>query len=651
MKRNFRLCLSAAILIMAALATASCTDAAAPLADEPADVPGTPAEDLTGKPIQIGSVISLPATNGADTEANGEADTRAGAKTRAVANDDGFPVEGSTMTVFCFVPDAYMTNVSPAAHANYTYDGSSWQPINPDAPLCWQNSTQRHFFAAVSPAVDDTEVDFGAKAKGLVNGTSSDEGGDYISEMIFDPAFSLPTIWTNERYTSWGSVRSTAIGDNCVYGEAPKANAQISLTLCRPLVSVNIISESTQVTLRNAPAATSSTASLSNPSTCAMQMLSSDGLIHRAYTLPYTNSSVKTTDISFITDAGASKSTVANKGLMAGGQVRIIKEGANMSIVTTTAGGLSTALNGAGTSKKKIVIGGTINDADMSALSTFCNKNKITDLVILADGVTSIGNSAFVTCYSLKSISLPDGVTSIGNYAFNECNNLASISLPDGLTSIGNKAFSYCYSLTSISLPDGLTSIGDEVFNNCTSLASISLPNELTSIGNNAFYYCISLASISLPDGLTSIGDGAFYDCTSLASINLPNELTSIGKYIFNGCSLTSISLPDGVTSIGDGVFNNCSNLEEISLSGINDQNQLALPTLGSSVFTNTKISILYLRDVPPDRFNAANYTTWDGTSIAWKAIHYGYNGPDDDLYHTDAAYYSGHWFAPTPQP
>lgn len=620
MKRNFRLCLSAAILIMAALATASCTDAAAPLADEPADVPGTPAEDLTGKPIQIGSVISLPATTGADTEASGEAGTQGSAETRAITTDGNFPKEGSTMTVFCFVPTVFMVDVSPAAHANYTYDGSSWQPINPDAPLCWQNSTQRHFFAAVSPAVDDTEVDFGAKAKGLVNGTSSDEGGDYISEMIFDPAFSLPTIWTNEQYTSWGSVRSTAIGDNCVYGEAPKANAQISLTLCRPLVSVNIISESTQVTLRNAPAATSSTASLSNPSTCAMQMLSSEGLIHRAYTLPYTNSSVEATDISFITDAGASKSTVANKGLMAGGQVRIIKEGANMSIVTTTAGGLSTALNGAGT-KKKIVIGGTINDADMNALADFCNKNNITDLVILADGVKSIN----VYFMSLQNTTLPKGVTGIGGSAFDN-GSLININLPEELTWIGNRAFAG------------------------TSLRNINLPKGLTSIGSSAFEGCSSLENISLPDGISGIAEQTFSGCTSLRSVYLPKKLTGIGGGAFSSCtSLASISLPDGVTSIGSAAFNGCSSLEEISLSGINDQYEFVLPTLGSDAFTYTKLTTLYLRDITSETFDVSTYSTWGG--ITWKTILYGYNGPEDDLYHTDAAYYSGHWFAPTPQP
>ena len=141
-----------------------------------------------------------------------------------------------------------------------------------------------------------------------------------------------------------------------------------------------------------------------------------------------------------------------------------------------------------------------------------------------------------------------------------------------------------------------------------------------------------------------------FADCGGLTSINLPKGVTSIEDGAFRGCtSLISISLPDGVTRIGDWAFESCSNLEEISLSGTNDQFELALPTLGGKAFTSTRLNTLYLRSVPPDRFNAANYTTWDGTSIAWKAIHYYYNGPDDDLYHTDAAYYSGHWPVPTP--
>lgn len=590
MKRTIRLsALSAAILVMAALATASCTDAVAPLADVPSTGVSTDdeEEDLTGKPIQIGSVVSLAPNDGAET--------------RAIDTDPDFPVEGSTMTVFCFVPTDAMDDkaYSPAARANYIYDGtsSSWQPTNPDAPLCWQSGTLNHFFAAVSPAVDDTEVDFGAGAKAFISTATF----YVVYDMVFAPAFSLPVTWTNELYTAWGRVRSTGIDGHCGYYE-PKTNTQISLTLCRPLVSIDIISESTKVMLRNAPSATNNTSIgdlESYPILRTMQMLPSDGgLVHRAYTLPYTYSDIGETNISFTTDAGASISAVANKGLMAGSKVMINGQDNTSAVTNSTAGGLSTALSGADPNKKKIVIGGTINDADMSALSTFIKSNSITDVAILADGVTSIGDNAF-----------------------NGCTSLTSINLPEGVTSIGESAFYGCISLTNISLPDGVTSIGDNTFAQCA-LISIILPEKLTSIGMATFADCGGLTSINLPKGVTSIEDGAFCGCTSLISISLPDKLASIGME----------------------AFGYCSNLEEISLSGINDQFELALPTLGSKAFTSTKLNTLYLRDVPEATFkaNLSTYSTWG--DISWKAIQYDYNGTGDDL---DGANYAGHWVAP----
>jgi len=151
-------------------------------------------------------------------------------------------------------------------------------------------------------------------------------------------------------------------------------------------------------------------------------------------------------------------------------------------------------------------------------------------------GVTSIGNSAFQSCYSLTSINIPDGVTSIGNNAFYNCASLTSINIPDGVTSIGISAFYNCYSLTSINIPDGITSISISAFSGCYSLTSINIPDGVTSIGNNALSGCYSLTSINIPDGVTSIGNNAFYNCYSLTSINIPDGVTSIGNNAFYNC-------------------------------------------------------------------------------------------------------------------
>ena len=71
----------------------------------------------------------------------------------------------------------------------------------------------------------------------------------------------------------------------------------------------------------------------------------------------------------------------------------------------------------------------------------------------IPDYVTSIGDSAFKCCESLRSIVIPDSVTSIGDGAFRDCSSLTDIAIPDSVTSIGNNAFKFCFSLRSIIIP------------------------------------------------------------------------------------------------------------------------------------------------------------------------------------------------------
>ena len=218
--------------------------------------------------------------------------------------------------------------------------------------------------------------------------------------------------------------------------------------------------------------------------------------------------------------------------------------------------------------------------------------------VILPEGLTSIGDSAFYFCNSLTAVTLPDSLTSIGDDAFSFCSSLTAVTLPEGLTSIGDSAFFNCFSLTAISLPEGLASIGDFAFFSCSSLTTVTLPDGLTSIGVNPFSRCPSLAKIdvspdhpvfeqidgvlyekatktlicypagkasnsfTVPDGTLAIGDSAFFFCLSLTTVTLPEGLTSIGDSAFYFCnSLTTVTLPDGLTSIADSAFSYCRSL------------------------------------------------------------------------------------------
>lgn len=102
--------------------------------------------------------------------------------------------------------------------------------------------------------------------------------------------------------------------------------------------------------------------------------------------------------------------------------------------------------------------------------------------------VTSIGDSAFIDCSNLKSITIPNSVTSIGESAFESCRSLINIEIPNSVTSINDYAFSGCSSLKSIKIPRSVTSIGMFAFSGCVSLTNITILNDTISTEiNNAF--------------------------------------------------------------------------------------------------------------------------------------------------------------------
>jgi hypothetical protein len=242
----------------------------------------------------------------------------------------------------------------------------------------------------------------------------------------------------------------------------------------------------------------------------------------------------------------------------------------------------------------------TIPDAELvgysSSASAFGNIFKSNQYVIgliLPDTITTIGESAFLGCYNLKTITIPEGVETIGESAFRTCTGLEEITIPGSVDSIGFYAFYNCTSLTEITITDGVETIGERAFQSCTSLAEITIPGSVTTIGACAFQGCTGLTEITITDGVETIGVSAFEGCTVLEGIDIPSTVTTIGQRAFYGCAnIEEITIPAGVTTIDERTFQGCTSIEELTIPStvttINAYAFYGLSSLASVTFEGT---------------------------------------------------------------
>jgi hypothetical protein len=193
--------------------------------------------------------------------------------------------------------------------------------------------------------------------------------------------------------------------------------------------------------------------------------------------------------------------------------------------------------------------------------------------LLIPNSVITIEPSAFFTCYSFDGdLVIGNSLTVIGDYAFDDCNGLRGVlNIPSNVTSIGIDAFRYCaFSGMTVDAENPVFDSRD----NCNAIIVTStnelligcvntvIPNTVTAIGENAFCGLSGLTSIDIPESVTSIGPGAFAFCFDLTGdLTIPNSVTTIGSGAFFQCSGFdgTLTIGSSVTFIGDYAFRQCS--------------------------------------------------------------------------------------------
>ena len=227
---------------------------------------------------------------------------------------------------------------------------------------------------------------------------------------------------------------------------------------------------------------------------------------------------------------------------------------------------------------------GGMRDYGASDAPWYDSRSRVKSAVI-AEGVTSIGDSAFCNCTSLTSVTIPNSVTSIGEFAFRGCSSLTSVTIPNSVTSIGDGAFASCTSLTGIRVTEGnshYSSDASGVLFNKDKTTLVQCPG--------------AFAAYTIPDSVTSIGGSAFRGCSSLTSVTIPDSVTSFGSDAFQGCtSLTSVTIPDSVTSIGMSAFEDCTSLTDVYYAGSEAQWKAIQISYGNDALLNANIHYNYV--------------------------------------------------------
>ena len=230
------------------------------------------------------------------------------------------------------------------------------------------------------------------------------------------------------------------------------------------------------------------------------------------------------------------------------------------------------------------------------------SQTEIISKVVIEEGITGIGNDAFISCVNLEEVVFPDSLMFIGDSIF-RTEYLKRVFIPARVCELSSYAFQYCTNLERIDVsPENAwftsDSMGVVYSKDMTMLlmaptgfqGSYTILGTVRSVGGeyayeyyrekyddyfqvreaySPFRFCERLTDIHFSAGVETIGASAFRGCDGLTEIIIPDSVFRVDDYAFAGCSFVeSLHIGSGVKVIGDHSFDGLRALTELIVPG-----------------------------------------------------------------------------------
>ena len=265
--------------------------------------------------------------------------------------------------------------------------------------------------------------------------------------------------------------------------------------------------------------------------------------------------------------------------------------------------------------------------------------NSVVNKIVISEGITSVGLSAFASESGATAVILPSTLVSIAQEAFADCSGITSIVIPASVTQIGNSAFSYCNRLNSITFEGNAPAIGSNAFKSVVAEVSYQYNDSWEGkIQNYGGALTWTKPFGTCGENVTWILDG-----TGVLRIHGSGTVSEATWVPLPG-DVNTLIIAQDVTAINGNLLNTIPNLSQIIFEG-------DAPEMAAEAFSGITVTAYYPHYstgwTEEKRLQYGGTVTWQrycthsGSGInQFQSIQYEETGPADCV--TDG--YHAHW-------